>query len=66
MSDLFREYYKIQLREIFLTFDEQINLNSGIYETKLEKLVNDFYVKAFSQRSVESGFRKAFKGNWGS
>uniref|UniRef100_A0A6C0DRM1 DNA-directed RNA polymerase n=1 Tax=viral metagenome TaxID=1070528 RepID=A0A6C0DRM1_9ZZZZ len=65
MSDLFREYYKIQQREIYLTFEEQINYNAGLYEADLYSLVQDFYKRAFSERSVESGFRKAFKGNWG-
>ena len=65
MSDLFREYYKIQQREIYLTFEEQINYNAGLYEADLHTLIKQFYKKAFSERSVEAGFRKAFKGNWG-
>ena len=66
MSDLFREYYKLQQRQIHLAFDEQVNYNAALYEANLWGLVQEFHKKAFSERLVESGFKKAMKGNWGS
>jgi DNA-directed RNA polymerase II subunit RPB2 len=65
MYDLFREYYTIQQRAIHLGFEEQISYNKGIYERDLKSLIRNNFKTVFSERTVESGFRKAFKGNWG-
>jgi len=65
MYDLFREYYIMQLRTIHLEFEKRLLLNQSLYENNLIGLVNQFYVQIFSDRVVESGFKKGFKGNWG-
>lgn len=66
MYDLFREYYTIQQRKIHLMFEEKITYNKHIYENNLYKLITDNYEHIFMERVVEVGFKKAFKGNWGS
>jgi DNA-directed RNA polymerase II subunit RPB2 len=65
MYDLFREYYTIQQRKIHLLFEEKITYNKDMYENDLYKLVLENYRTIFLERSVDIGFRKAFKGNWG-
>jgi DNA-directed RNA polymerase II subunit RPB2 len=66
LTDLFREYFTIQQRLIHLTFEYQITYNKGLgYEDNLSKLIDQNYKVAFAERSVETGFKKAFKGNWG-
>uniref|UniRef100_A0A6C0KEV1 DNA-directed RNA polymerase n=1 Tax=viral metagenome TaxID=1070528 RepID=A0A6C0KEV1_9ZZZZ len=65
IHDLFREYYTKQQKHISLEFDKRINLKESIYGNNLQKLVKDFYKEIFNKRIVETGFRKAFKGNWG-
>jgi DNA-directed RNA polymerase II subunit RPB2 len=65
ISDLFREYYTIQLRQIHLGFEQQITYNKGIYENNLKGLIHENYKTIFRERTLESGFKKAFKGNWG-
>jgi DNA-directed RNA polymerase II subunit RPB2 len=65
LTDLFREYYTIQQRLVHLTLEEQITYNKGLYEDNLYGLIDQNYKLAFAERSVEIGFRKAFKGNWG-
>ena len=66
MYDLFREYYTIQQREIHLALESKIYYNKALYENNLMGLVNQNYKEIFKQRDVEIGFKKAFKGNWGS
>ena len=65
INDLFREYYTIQQRMIHLSFEEKITYNRGIYEDNLKGLIYENYKEVFRERLVESGFKKAFKGNWG-
>jgi DNA-directed RNA polymerase II subunit RPB2 len=64
ISDLFREYYNMQQKAIKLRFEKVLYFNQDIYENNLPGLINDNQ-DAFSDRIVESGFKKAFKGNWG-
>jgi DNA-directed RNA polymerase II subunit RPB2 len=77
--DLFREYYLIQNRTIGQKIDKEYYWNSGEYKDDVvpkkdkQKYTNNFtsliesnYRDFFKDREVESGFRKAFKGNWGS
>jgi DNA-directed RNA polymerase II subunit RPB2 len=63
---LFSEYFKIQRKTIFVEFDRILTTNQATYETRLDKLINDNYQTVLKHRDVETGFRKAFKGNWGS
>jgi DNA-directed RNA polymerase II subunit RPB2 len=65
MNDLFREYYTIQQRQIHLEFEQQITYNRGIYENNLKGLIIENYREIFRDRTLETGFKKAFKGNWG-
>lgn len=66
MHDLFREYYKIQQRQIHLEFEQKISYNESLYANNLYGLITQYYKDVFRERSVEIGFKKAFKGNWGS
>jgi len=66
MNDLFREYYTIQQRLIHLGFEEKITYNRAIYENDLKGLIKTNFKTVFAERTVEVGFKKAFKGNWGS
>jgi len=65
MYDLFREYYTIQQRQIHLAFESKITYNRNLYENNLYGLIDENYKAFFGERSLEAGFKKAFKGNWG-
>ena len=64
--DLFREYYSIQQRTIQLEFEKIAHYNQSLYANNLFGLVNQKYKEIFRDRIVEKGFKKAFKGDWGS
>ena len=66
MSELFREYYTIQQRHVQLSFEEIVHYNESIYADNLYGLIHKNYKEVFREKIVETGFRKAFKGNWGS
>ena len=65
MYDLFREYYTKQLKTIQLEFEKRANFNQSIYGNNLQLLIEENYIKIFKEKIVETGFRKAFKGDWG-
>jgi DNA-directed RNA polymerase II subunit RPB2 len=66
ISELFREYFKIQQNAVRLAFDYKLNYSKGIYEDNLDALIMQNYEEVFKEnREVDVGFRKAFKGNWG-
>lgn len=65
MYQLFREYYKIQMKHIHVSFEKKLYYNLQIYENDLHGLIMTNYKTIFGERIVEEGFRKAFKGNWG-
>jgi DNA-directed RNA polymerase II subunit RPB2 len=66
MYDLFREYYLIQKRAISLKIDKEFYYHRGKYkDVDFENLIKLNYVEYFKERDVETGFNKAFKGNWG-
>lgn len=64
--DLFREYYLIQHRNIGLKIDKEYYFHTGKYKQGFIDLINLNTNEFFKERVVEAGFRKAFKGNWGS
>ena len=64
--DLFREYFLIQKREISKKIDNEYYYHTGKYKESFLSLIQDNYVDFFKDRVVESGFKKAFKGAWGS
>ena len=67
LYDLFREYFLLQKRNIALKIDSEHYYNRGKYAgQKFLTLVENNIILLFKERIVESGFKKAFKGNWGS
>ena len=67
--DLFREYFLIQNRNIGLKIDKEHYYHKGKYQENKDtfvSLIEDNYGEFFKERIVESGFKKGFKGNWGS
>jgi DNA-directed RNA polymerase II subunit RPB2 len=65
LYDLFKEYYAIQQRGVQLEFEKKLYYNKELYETRLDALIQDNYRDVFKERILETGFKKAFKGNWG-
>ena len=64
--DLFREYFLIQKREIALKIDNEYYYHTGKYiDINFLNLIEKNVSEIFKDRTIESGFRKAFKGNWG-
>ena len=63
--DLFREYYLIQNRNIFLKMDKEYYYHAGKYRTNFVGLIEDNIKDFFKEKLVEDGFKKGFKGNWG-
>jgi len=64
--DLFREYFLIQNRNIFLKIDKEFYYHPVKYRSNLITLIDDNYREFFKEKIVENGFKKAFKGDWGS
>ena len=64
ISDLFREYYIMQQKAIKLQLEKVLYFNQDIYENNLSSLINDNQ-NVFSDRIIDDGFKRAFKGNWG-
>ena len=69
--DLFREYYTKQQKNIFLQMDSEyfysVKKNQASYQNQdFISLIVKNQTKIFSNRMVEDGFRRAFKGDWGS
>uniref|UniRef100_A0A6C0KNB0 DNA-directed RNA polymerase n=1 Tax=viral metagenome TaxID=1070528 RepID=A0A6C0KNB0_9ZZZZ len=64
--DLFREFYLIQNRNIFLKVDKEFYYHAGKYRSNFVSLIEDNIKELFKDRIVEDGFKKGFKGNWGS
>ena len=63
--DLFKEYYALQQQHIRLAMDREYFKDPKKYEKNFVGLVQMNYQEFFRERIVESGFKKAFKGNWG-
>jgi DNA-directed RNA polymerase II subunit RPB2 len=69
LYDLFKEYYSLQQRHIAKSFDTEYTLKENVYKNQFMNLIEANYIEFFTSkkaRIVEEGFRKAFKGNWGS
>jgi DNA-directed RNA polymerase II subunit RPB2 len=64
--DLFREYFLIQKRAIGLAIDNEHYYHKGKYKDNFKSLIENNFHEFFKERNVEAGFKKAFKGNWGS
>jgi len=71
ISDLFKEYYSKQQKDIFLQMDQEYfyaqKRNSSSYQGEnFINLIKDNRSKIFSNKIVEDGFKRGFKGDWGS
>ena len=67
LYDLFKEYYSLQQHELFKKFDKEYYFKKGAYVKNFPALIELNYKEFFgSERQVADGFRKAFKGAWGS
>jgi DNA-directed RNA polymerase II subunit RPB2 len=66
INKLFREYYTLQLNDYFLKMDKEYNFHKNSYqEDKFVNLIKNNQNILFENRVIETGFKKAFKGNWG-
>ena len=65
LYQLFREYYKIQAKRVYVDFEKIMYRNKGLYESDMMGLILANYKLVLKDRDLEVGFRKAFKGNWG-
>ena len=66
LYDLFKEYLSIQQKTIYQMIDKEYTFKQGLYRNNFIGLIEKNYREFFAQRDIEKGFRKAFKGNWGS
>ena len=69
LKNLFREYYKKQQDNIFLKIDKEYfykHNQSSYQDLDFINLIVANKEAFFKDRIVETGFRKAFKGDWGS
>jgi DNA-directed RNA polymerase II subunit RPB2 len=68
LYDLFKEYFTLQQQNIRLAIDREYYMNTPRYNTieSFPSLITLNQNDAFKDRVVESGFRRAFKGDWGS
>ena len=65
---LFREYFKKQRDDLYLKMDKKYYYNNNFVnyqDMDFLNLIKQNQQEFFSNRIVEEGFRKAFKGNWG-
>ena len=65
IRDLFKEYYTLQQKHIFQKIDKEYYYKQGIYRDNFQSLIENNVNEIFRERILETGFRKAFKGNWG-
>ena len=66
LYDLFKEYYALQQQTIRRLIDTQYTLKTNMSNINFRSLIELNYQEYFKERIVEVGFKKAFKGNWGS
>ncbi len=64
--DLFREYFLLQNRSIFLKVDKTFYYHPEKYRANFPSLIEDNFKEFFKERTIEDGFKRGFKGNWGS
>lgn len=66
LNGLFKEYYKMMLQNIYTKIDKEYYYHVNQYQNEqFLHLIQNNYKMFFSERTVELGFKKAFKGNWG-
>ena len=65
LYELFKEYYTLQIKNIFQTIDKEFHYNKEAAQANFTTIVSDNKIKFFKERILERGIKKAFKGNWG-
>jgi len=65
LFDLAREYYKIDSKAITTRIDKEFYYHEAVYKDNLASLVRNNLKAFFSDRLLDNGVRKAFKGSWG-
>jgi DNA-directed RNA polymerase II subunit RPB2 len=66
LYDLFKEYYTILQQNVYKKIDKEYYYHKGQYQDgKFINLIQNNWHEFFKDRDVETGFKKAFKGNWG-
>jgi DNA-directed RNA polymerase II subunit RPB2 len=65
LSDLFKEYYTLQVKDIFKKIDKEYYYKEGIYQGNFYNLIELNTVDFFADRLVDNGIKRGFKGNWG-
>ena len=65
LFDLAREYYKIDAKTITTRIDKEFYYHEAVYKDNLASLVRNNVRLFFSDRILDGGVRKAFKGSWG-
>lgn len=63
---LFREYFLLQNKSIFLGVDKTFYYHPEKYRANFPSLIEDNYKDIFKERIIETGFKRGFKGDWGS
>jgi DNA-directed RNA polymerase II subunit RPB2 len=72
MKELFLEYTNEMYTEVYKTMDKEFYYHESTYldeepiQNEQSKFMNLFMDDYFKPRYIEEGFRKGFKGNWGS
>ena len=70
IHELFSEYYKLQKSKIFLKIDSEYHFKgsntTNYQDVNFPNLILNNKELIFNERVVEDGFKRAFKGNWGS
>ena len=64
LSDLFREYYKEEQKNIRLEMEKRYTFQTDQY-ADLAKLIGQNQNDIFAPHALEKGIRRAFKGDWG-
>jgi DNA-directed RNA polymerase II subunit RPB2 len=65
LYDLFSEFYIIQKKKILQAIDKMYNKDPEKYHNSFGSLM-EYGALFYDERIVETGFKKAFKGSWGS
>jgi len=65
LFDLAREYYKIDAKAITTRIDKEFYYHEAVYKDNLASLVRNNLKAFFSDRLLDNGVRRAFKGAWG-
>ncbi len=65
LFDLSREYYKLDSKSITTRIDKELYYHEAVYKENLGSLVRNNLKAFFSDRILDGGVRKAFKGSWG-